>query len=70
LTEVSGDLHVPAALPTVLIQKVSGWAPEPVWTPWRRETFPPPARNLTPVFQSVVHWLYWQNYSAKYDGYN
>jgi hypothetical protein len=40
--EVSGQLHVPAALPlgkepTVPTGQEAGWAPEPVWTLWRRE---------------------------------
>jgi hypothetical protein len=37
LVEVSGQLHVPAALipgkePSVLIRQEVEWAPEPVWT--------------------------------------
>jgi hypothetical protein len=40
--EVSGQLNAPAALPPrnehpVLIWYEAGWAPESVWTPWRRE---------------------------------
>jgi hypothetical protein len=30
------------------------WAPEPVWTRWRRENIPPRTGNRTPVFQSVA----------------
>jgi hypothetical protein len=42
LLEVTGQLHAPAALPPgkeppVTIGKEAGWAPEPVWTTWRRE---------------------------------
>jgi hypothetical protein len=40
--EVSGQLHSQAALPPgeeppVPIGQEAGWAPEPVWTMWRRE---------------------------------
>jgi len=39
--EVSGQHHVPLALPPgqnlVPIEWVAGWAPEPVWTFWRTE---------------------------------
>jgi hypothetical protein len=36
------QLHAPAVLPTrkeppVSIENEAGWAPEPVWTTWRRE---------------------------------
>jgi len=41
---------LPAALPpkpTILIEQDTGWAPEPVWTRWRKEEkFPATARNL------------------------
>jgi hypothetical protein len=38
---VSGQLHAPAALPPGKVPPVSigykaGWAPEPIWTLWRR----------------------------------
>jgi hypothetical protein len=38
----SVQLHVPVALPPgkeppVFIGQEAGWAPEPVWTTWRRE---------------------------------
>jgi hypothetical protein len=41
LFEVSGQLHVPAVLPPgkeppVPIGYEAGWAPEPVWTMWRK----------------------------------
>jgi hypothetical protein len=39
--EVIGKLHAPAALPSgrtpVLINHEPGWAPETVWTFWKRE---------------------------------
>jgi hypothetical protein len=40
--EVSGQFHAPATLPPgkeppVTIGYEAGWAPEPVWTLWRRE---------------------------------
>jgi len=35
--EMSGQLHVLAALLPVPIEQEAEWSPEPVWTPWRRE---------------------------------
>jgi hypothetical protein len=35
--EVSGQLHVPAALPLVPINYEAAWTPRPVWTTWRRD---------------------------------
>jgi hypothetical protein len=40
--EVSGQLHVLTVLlsgkePPISIVEEAGWAPEPVWTLWRRE---------------------------------
>jgi hypothetical protein len=35
--EMSGQFHVPAALPPVPNGYEAGWAPEAVWTTWRRE---------------------------------
>jgi hypothetical protein len=44
--QVSGQLHAPAASPPekeppVPIVWEAGWAPEPVWTTWRRENSQP-----------------------------
>jgi hypothetical protein len=52
--EVSGQLHAQATLfpvkePPVPIGQEAGWAPEPVWTRWRREKFPHPRRESNPV---------------------
>jgi hypothetical protein len=43
---VSGQLHAPNVLPRgkeppVPIGKGAGWAPEPIWTMWRRENYGP-----------------------------
>jgi len=48
--DVSGQFHDPAALPSkkqslVPLGYEAGWAPEPVWTRWRREKLP--TRNRT-----------------------
>jgi hypothetical protein len=43
--EVSGQFHARAALPPVPIGQDAGWAPEPVWTLWRREKSLAPAGN-------------------------
>jgi hypothetical protein len=50
--DMSGQLHVPAALPPkkellVPIEYEAGWASEPFWTRWWREKFPAPAENRT-----------------------
>jgi hypothetical protein len=52
--EVSGQLYVPAALPPkkehlLSIGQEAGWAPEPVWTLWRRDKSLAPAGNRTPA---------------------
>jgi hypothetical protein len=56
---VSGHLDAPAALPkwkshTVPIGQEAVWAPEPVWTLWRREKSYP-AENISRALQLVVH---------------
>jgi hypothetical protein len=58
---VSGQLHAPDALPLgkelpLPIGSQAGWAPEPVWTTWRRESsWPYRDSNTDPsVVQSVV----------------
>jgi len=43
--EMSGQLHAPAALLPVPTELEVGWAPEPVWTRWRRRKAPAPAGN-------------------------
>jgi hypothetical protein len=57
--EVSGHLHAPVALPPgkeppVRMEEKAGWAPESVWTRWRREEISVPAENRTPVVQPLV----------------
>jgi hypothetical protein len=56
--EVSGQLHAPAALSSrkessVPIAQGIGWAPEPVWTPWREKSLAP-AGNRPPAVQPVA----------------
>jgi hypothetical protein len=46
ISALGGGLHAPAALApgkitTVSIRYLAGWAPEPCWTQWRGEKFPP-----------------------------
>jgi hypothetical protein len=53
--EVKGQLHVPAALPT---EWQFGWAPESVWTFYRREKALAPGRIRTPTRPSVAWSLY------------
>jgi hypothetical protein len=64
--EVSGQLHVPAALPpakepSVLIRQEAEWAPEPVWTLRRRKKI---LSTLTPFIQSVAsHYTDWATHA-------
>jgi hypothetical protein len=51
--EVSGQIHAPATFPPVPIGGEAGWAPEPVWTLWRRENFCT-AGNRTRAVQPVA----------------
>jgi len=57
--EVSCQPYDPAALPPEEEQPVpigyeAGWVSEPVWTRWRKEKFPAPAGNRSPVVQAVA----------------
>jgi hypothetical protein len=57
--EVSGQLHAPAALLpmnqlSVPIGYEAEWAPEPVWTLWRREKS---AASALPALINVTVWL-------------
>jgi hypothetical protein len=59
LMEVSGQLDVPAALlpgkeSLVPIVLEAGWAPELVWTLWRKEKWLYPTGNWTTAIQPVV----------------
>jgi hypothetical protein len=54
--EASGQLHALAALPPVKDRPVptgqeAGWAPNPVWSLWRREQTLAPTVNRTPVYR-------------------
>jgi hypothetical protein len=58
---VSSHLHAPAAGkgPPVPIGQEAGWVPEPVWTQRLEEKSFAPARDRTPVVQTVVrHYIY------------
>jgi hypothetical protein len=57
--DVSGQLHAPAALPPGKVHpppigQEAGWAPEPVWTLWRREKSYT-CQEWNPAFQPVAH---------------
>jgi len=50
---VSGQLHAPAALPqreepTIRIRYEGEWAPDPVWTLYRKKSNPCPSRETKP----------------------
>jgi hypothetical protein len=52
---VSGELHaLEKQVPVPLGQEAADWAPEQVWKRWRRDKFPDPAGNRTPVVKPVV----------------
>jgi len=36
--EISGQLHILAALPPVATGLEAGWTPEPVWTWWKEKS--------------------------------
>jgi hypothetical protein len=52
--EVSGQLHGPAALPSVPTGQEAGWAPEPIWTLWSREKSLSPNGNRNQALQPVA----------------
>jgi hypothetical protein len=57
--EVGGHLHASAALP---IGYEAEWAPEPVWTRWRKEKnhITAPAGIRTPLVQPYLsHYFDW-----------
>jgi hypothetical protein len=66
--EVSGQLHAPAVLPQGKEPPVPiGWAPEPVWTTWRRQNSCTNRNsNSDPsVLQAVASSLYRLNYPGE-----
>jgi hypothetical protein len=65
--EVSGQLQAPAALlsgtqSTASIVQEAGWAPEPVWTFWRKENLFSllglPARSLVAIPTGLFRLLF------------
>jgi hypothetical protein len=53
--ELSGQLYAPADITPVSIYEEVGWAPEVVWTLWKREKSFYAAGNRTPAVQSVAN---------------
>jgi hypothetical protein len=65
--EVSGQLYDPAALLPGPIVQEAVWAPELIWTLWKKEESLALVRNRTPdsaVVQAVVYSLYRLSYPA------
>jgi hypothetical protein len=52
--DVNDQLHASAALPPGPIVQEAGWAPEQVWTLWRREESLAASGNRTPTVQPIV----------------
>jgi hypothetical protein len=74
--EVSGQLQAPAALPPrncrpVTIVREDEWAPEAVWTRWRRERLsaPGPGRPLRDYWTDTIlrpkQVIYWPNFVTR-----
>jgi hypothetical protein len=77
--DMNDQLHAPTALsqgkfPPVLNGWETGWAPEPVWTPWWREKFCI-CQELNPGRPTSTPWLYrlsypgWNSALAKYPSF-
>jgi hypothetical protein len=63
-------LHSPKNEPSVPIEYVAVWTPEPVWTLWRREKFLAFAGNRTPPNPSGGVSLYQINYLVFFQSEN